>query len=218
MGWMSGKKPVFKLNVLRLGHNVQDEFLRDHLKLNKRQVGELKEKLQGKILRPGQTITASQFQKKLSQHDPDVTSKWQEYLHIKEKEYAQYQAEIKQANIKKVRQLDRKKEEADKMVAKLTGRESPEKWRDKFKQSITAERVDLKALNLTNAEKRVMSIKEKIINPKKTEWKHAETGRATTVHQARQQAQAKKQADLQKDEQEIEAAKEQAKNLPELQI
>ena len=216
---MSGQKPVYKLNTLRLGKNVQEEFLRDHLRLSKKQVGDLKEKLGGGILKSGKMLTASQFQKTLSAHDPHVSSKWQEFLKQKDKEYEVYEAEVKQANIKKVRQMDRKKEAADEMIHKLTGRENPEKWREKLKRSITAERTDLKSQDLTKAEKRVLAVKEKIINPKKTEWHHAETGKASTVHEARKAEELRKRKASDKDNPlEVEEAQEQAKILPELQI
>jgi len=219
MGWMSGQKPIYKLNTLRLSKSVQEEFLRDHLRLSKKEVSDLKQKLGGTILQNGKLLTASQFQKSLSAHDPHITSKWQEFLKQKDKEYGAYQTEVKRANIKKVRQMDRKKEAADEMIHKLTGRENPEKWRDKFKRSITAERVDLKSQDLTKAEKRVLAVKEKIINPKKTEWSHAETGKASTVHEARKaEALRKSKAQDKADELEIEEAQEQAKTLPELPI
>jgi hypothetical protein len=219
MGWMSGQKSVYKLNTLRIGKGVQEEFLRNHLRLNKKQVVDLKQKTGGAILQTGKMLTASQFQKTLGTHNPNIASKWQEFLKQKDKEYEAYQVEEKQENIKKIRQMDRKKEVADKMIHQLTGRNNSEKLCDKFKHSITIGRADLKYQDLTRAEKQALIMKEKNINLKNTESHHAETSKVSTVHEARKAEELRKSKVRDKGNTwEIEEAQEQGKTLPELPI
>lgn len=215
MGWYSGKKPIYKLNQLRLGKTQQEEFLHSHLKMNTRQIKELKEKLGGKALSEGKLLTASQWQKIMQEHEPNIKEKWHEFVKQKEKEYQNYVAEVKKENIKKVREMERKQEAADKMVKKLTGREKPGSWREKIKKSIVADRIDVKNSDLTPAAQRVLRKKEELINRKKTEWVHADTGKATTVHEWEEK---KKTDNTDKIETDIDQVKEEAKKLPDMQI
>ena len=218
MGWYSSKKPIYKLNQLRLGKTQQEEFLRSHLKMNARQVKELKHKLGGEALSGGKLLTASQWQEIMQEHEPEIGEKWQEFVKQKDKEYQGYLEQVKKENIKKVREMERKQEAADKMVQKLTGREKPGDWREKIKKSIVADRVDFRNDDLTPAAQRVLRKKEELINRKKTDWAHADTGKATTVHEWQEKNKAKKKDDKEESEKDIDQVKEEAKKLPDMQI
>ncbi len=217
MGWYSGKKPIYKLNQLRLGKTQQEEFLRSHLKMNTRQVKELKEKLGGQALSGGKLLTASQWQEIMKEHEPDIAAKWHEFVKQKDKQYAAYVEEVKKENIKKVREMERKQEAADKMVKQLTGREKPGSWREKIKKSIVADRVDVKNSDLTPAAQRVLRKKEELINRKKTDWAHAEDNKATNVHEVTERKKNKDQEKNQADK-DIDEIKEEAKKLIDMQI
>ncbi len=167
MGWYSGKKSIYKLNQLRLSKTQQEEFLRSHLKMNTRQIKELKEKLGNKALPEGKLLTASQWQKIMQEHEPNIKEKWQEFVKQKDKEYQSYLEEVKKENIKKVKEMERKQEVTDKMIKKLTGREKLGSWREKIKKSIVADRIDVKNSDLTPAAQRVLRKKEELINRKK---------------------------------------------------
>lgn len=218
MGWYTGKKPIYKLNQLRLGKTQQEEFLRSHLKMNKREVKELKQKLGDKALSGGKLLTASQWQKIMEEHEPEIGEKWREFVKQKDKEYQGYLEQVKKENIKKVREMERKQEAADKMVKKLTGREKPGSWREKIKKSIVADRVDVKNADLTPAAQRVLRKKEELINRKKTDWAHADTGKATTVHELQEKNKNNKKNAKDNEEKDIEQVKEEAKNLIDMQI
>lgn len=218
MGWYSNKKPIYKLNQLRLGKTQQEEFLRTHLKMNKREIKELKQKFGNKALVEGKLLTANQWQKIMQKYEPNIGEKWQEFVKRKEKEYKNYVEEVKKENIKKVIEAERKKEIADKMVEKLIGRKNPGLWREKIKKSIVADRVDLKKANFTPATQRVIRKKEELIDRKKTDWTHAETGKAITIHELQNKNQVKKKEETNKEEIDIDDVKKQAKNLIDLQI
>ncbi len=218
MGWYSSKKPIYKLNQLRLGKTQQEEFLRSHLKMNTRQVKELKQKLGGQALSGGKLLTASQWQKIMQEHEPEIGEKWREFVKQKDKEYQGYLEQVKKENIKKVRQMERKQEAADKMVQKLTGREKPGSWREKIKKSIVADRVDLRNDDLTPAAQRVLRKKEELINRKKTDWAHADTGKATTIHEWEEKNKTDKKNEKNSEEKDIDQVKEEAKKLSDMQI
>jgi len=218
MGWYTGKKPIYKLNQLKLGRTQQEDFLRSYLKLNKREIKELKQKLGGAALSGNKLLTASQFKKVMADHEPNISEKWQEYVQQKEKEYGEYQERIKKENIKKVRERERKQEAADKMIHQLVGREKPGSWREKIKKSIMAERVDKSNDDLTPAAWRVIRAKEKLAERKRTDWQHADLGKSANITEALDKKKKSETLTSSESEVDIDKVKEEAKKLPELPI
>ncbi len=207
MGWVSGKKPVYKFNPLKITKREQEDFLKGHLKMTSRQIENFKESSDNKkLLKSGKAMTESEFSKVVSRQVRRGRDQWQGYKLVRSKQHEECLEEKRRANIKKTQKLDRKKAMADAMIRKLTGK--------KGKLDLRAKRRTDRGQDseLTDKEKRVETARNKFINPKKTEWSHAGSRQYTSIYELN--ADADKDSDVD----EVAKLKDDAKNLPDLQI
>lgn len=207
MGWFSGKKSVSKFNPLKITKREQVDFLKGHLKMTSRQVESFKESSDNKkLLRSGKAMTESEFSKIVGKETRQARDQWQVYKRARGKQHEEYLDEKRRANIKKTRKLDRKKAMADEMIRKLTGKKGKLELRGKQATSRG------KDSDLTDKEKRVETARNKFINPKKTEWSHAGGKKVASVYDLDTNTDKDSEID------DVQKLKDDAKNLPDLQI
>lgn len=218
MGWFSGKQPVYKFNPLKISKSQQTDFLKSHMKMTDGEIKRLKTKVGDRnFLKTGKALSESQWRKVLREHDKKVESGWSDYRRQQAEKYEDYQAQLRKENIKKTQKLDRRKEAADTMIRKLTGRDEPlaERLKKRRPQSEG---------ELTAKEKRAESMRNRFINLAKPDWQHAGPRRSRSIYEvkaAKEKGDDKAEDDGSKnseDDDDVEGIREQSKNLPDLQI
>ncbi len=226
MGWFSGKKTVSKFNPLRISKTQQEQFLKNYAGLSSNQLSKLKKaaKTEG-LFSASRPVSKKKFLQVLKKYTPQATNKFKEYEQQMQNEYQEWQEQIKRENIKKTIKLEGKRERAEEAISKLTGKISR---RDLLKRrtepivgnknsvyNLARENKRLLSQGFSKKEIAVMRAKERFINPNRTKWRNAEQGKVTTLSEAQNKKQKSLTPDKPKD---IEQIKEEAKNLPELQI
>ncbi len=213
MGFLSGKKPVYKLNKLRLNHAQQEDFLKNHMKMTTRDIVKFKKQAgNNKLLISGKTMTEGQFKQAIAESGSGASSRWEGYLKEKQMEYDSYQDELRKERIKKSRIKEDKSKRAEDMVRKLTGKETKEDKRPARHTSVKS--------GISAKDRRVNSMRNSFINPEKTAWQNVENNKSATVHDINKKVETDNQV---KENNKSKATnlrdvKKKSKNLPTLQI
>ncbi len=200
MGWFSGKKTVHRLNPAHISKTDQEHFLRNYAGFDGRKLKQLKQQAQGDgLLTLGKSLPKSKFLQILKKYDPKAAAKFKLYERDLNKQYQQWQEELKREKIKKAIKLNRKRERAEEALQHLTGQVSAADLRKKRMAGagkedsvyeLARENKRLKEQGFSDKEIMTMRIRERLQN--------SLSGKNN------------------KDD--IDQIKDQAKNLPELQI
>ncbi len=225
MGWFSGKKTVPKFNPLQISRTQQEQFLKNYVGLSSNQLSKLKKmaKTEG-LFSASRPVSKRKFLQVLKKYTPQATGKFKEYEQQMQKQYQEWQEQIKKEKIKKTIKLERKRERAEEMIDKLTGQISR---RDLLKKrtdpvggskgsiyNLARENKKLLSQGFSKEEIAVMRARERFVNPSRTDWHNAEQGKFTTISDSK----GKQSSSPSSKPKDIDQIKEEAKNLPELQI
>ncbi len=172
MGWFSGKKTVHRFDPVHISKTDQEHFLRNYAGFDRNKLNQLKQQAKKDgLLTMGKSLPKSKFLQILKKYDPKAAAKFKMYERDLDKQYKQWQEELKQEKIKQAIKLNRKRERAEEAIQRLGGRVSAADLRKQRaagggKESdvyeLAKERARLKAQGFSDKEITAMRIKERL--------------------------------------------------------